>query len=173
VKTSRIKVERRDDELRVTIPARRHPLSILTLLIWAVVVGSFVFLGVTQSPDRPNPPPIAVTCMAALPGCVSLLWALAGREVITLADGKLVRRLHAGPVGFTRAYTLTEACNFRLADLPPRQPQFVRAGFLPFGPAGGSVYFDYGKRQEKLGAGLSEAEVPELIALLAPLVKRR
>jgi hypothetical protein len=35
------------------------------------------------------------------------------------------------------------------------------------------VYFDYGKRQEKLGAGLSEAEVPELIALLAPLVKRR
>ena len=170
MKKSRMRVNVGDEELHITIPARRHPLTILIFVVWSVVIIQFLhdaLGGIVTGRMLIT----AIVCM--LPGVAGLCWILLGREEIRITEGNLVRRVHVGPIGFTRAYALADARNFRLAQLPPNVMQAMRAGPFPFGPAGGSVHFDYGRRMERLGAGLSEDEVPELLEVLAPFVKRR
>ena len=119
MKKSRMRVNVGDEELHITIPARRHPLTILIFVVWSVVIVQFLhdaLGGIVTGRMLIT----AIVCM--LPGVAGLCWILLGREEIRITEGNLVRRVHVGPIGFTRAYALADARNFRLAQLPPCPP---------------------------------------------------
>ena len=173
MKRPRFRVDVGEEELRVVLPARRHPLLVLVFVLWAVMlVNWFVSLRSGGRAER-DQFMLGWGVLCALPGVVALLWLILGRERLTIREGVLGRRVEVGALGITRAYDLAKISHLRLAELPPGVWQVVRAGPFPIGPAGGSIAFDYGGRMERLGAGLAEDEVPALIEVLAPFVRGR
>ena len=88
---------------------------------------------------------------------------LAGREVVTLAQGTLRIRQQLGPLHFDKTYAAAQIGYLRAQD-EEALDQLRRQRRLPL--TGGAVRFDYGPRTVEFGSGLSEADGNRVVDFL-------
>ncbi len=170
--------------LRLVVPARRSWGAIVFLCVW---LGGWAFGELTvlqelmappENGDRPD-----LFLMVWLAGwtlggvCVlgTILWQLAGREVITLDATTLTHRVTLLGLGRTRAYKVTEVKNLRATERSATERVADQASWFPplAGAGHGPVAFDYGARTYRLAGALDEAEAKLLVETLHKRLPRR
>jgi hypothetical protein len=95
--------------------------------------------------------------IGGLAALVTLLWMLAGHEVVRAETGALRIRKEIFGIGFTRTFDITQVKLMRYAPPPPS-----RWGFL-----GGHIAFDYGMKTYRLGQGIDEPEARQIAQAVA------
>jgi hypothetical protein len=173
------------DGVRVVIPAPRNWLLISFLSAW--LVGWFFgersallqLLGLSSggmTPRHFQPGFLLLWLVMWTAGGIAvvttLLWQLAGREVISANSLALSRRIEAFGIGITRSYTLNAIRDLRAT--PYVNPRYTRQrAILPWagGDGSGSIAFDYGARTIRFAPGIEEAEAKMLVADLARRTK--
>ena len=147
---ARARVEERPDGLHVRIPARRHWLVTLFFCFWVtivVLIAGLVFL------------------VAALLATGYVIWALIGREDVTVGGGRLEHVMCAGPVRRRRSFDASRVEEVR----HERRGSFTPYMFgMPM--RGGSIAFDYGHRTHHVGLELDDAEAKHLARLIGDAV---
>lgn len=95
----------------------------------------------------------------------TLIWSLAGKEIITFAGSQLTIARKGLIPSFTKTYNLNEVKDFRVGHLPS-------AGLdvwgnerrnLSLSTNTGYLWFDYGMKTIKFGSGIDEAEAKHLL----------
>jgi hypothetical protein len=177
----RFSIEPTADGLRAVIPARRNVFVLLFMCVW---LGGWVFgemhaIGELLSPSKNSPQLFLAVWLAGwtLGGVFALgtvLWQLAGREVVSLGSTTLEHRVEAFGIGRTTSYRLSEVRNLRATDYSANPFTNQAAWFPPVTGSGfGPVAFDYGARTMRLAPALEEAEAKLLIGKLLPRMPRR
>lgn len=94
----------------------------------------------------------------------TVLWQLAGREVVTATSSALLYRIEVFGVGISRSYGASYIKNLRATE-PSISPTWNQRRMLPplFGPGNGLIAFDYGARTIRIGSSLEEAEAKSLV----------
>ncbi|MFP8779426.1 hypothetical protein [Hydrogenophaga sp. RWCD_12] len=107
----------------------------------------------------------------------TILWQLAGKEIVDIGPTSLVYRIEAAGMGWTRSYRLADVRDLRVV---PRQgsafsnpPAWTTPLFPLFSSKDGWLAFDYGARTIRLGTGLDEAEAKSLAAQLKEKLPKR
>ncbi|MGM9514664.1 hypothetical protein ACS5PK_10465 [Roseateles sp. DB2] len=161
------------DGLQAAIPARRSTFALLFLLLW---LGGWAFGEMQAIEQLLHPSDMAPTAFLALwlagwtagglAAVGTLLWQIAGRELLTVNATALAHRIEVFGLGLTRNYAAHEVKALRAApDSALAQYQALLPPFM--GPARGALAFDYGARTIRLAPGIDEAEARELAAQLA------
>jgi hypothetical protein len=182
IEAPRYALEPTADGVRVLIPAPRNWLVIVFLSAW--LVGWFFgecsaliqLLGLSSggmTPKHVQPEFLllwlVMWTLGGIAVLTTLLWQLAGREVITANSLSLSRRIEAFGFGITRSYTLNAIRDLRAT--PNVNPRYTRQrAILPWGGFG-SIAFDYGARTIRFAPGIDEAEAKMLVADLARRAK--
>ena len=177
----RYALEATADGVRVVIPAPRNWLMITFFSAWLLgwffgERGALIQLfgqpsgGMTLKHVQPGFLLLWLVMWTAGGTAVvtTLLWQLAGREVITANSLSLTRRIEAFGFGITRSYTLSDIRDLRV------YPRYTRQrAILPWagGDGSGSIAFDYGARTIRFAPGIDEAEAKMLVADLARRAK--
>ncbi len=169
--SARYTVEASREGLRASIPARRNWFVVLFLAAW---LGGWVFGEVSAASELLSPRDKSPTAFLAfwlvgwtLGGafCIfTVLWQLAGREVLTVTPSELTHRLEVFGLGWTRAYRRSEVKNLRATEYSHNPFTNQRAWFPPLGGSGdGPIAFDYGARTIRLAPALEESEAKMLV----------
>jgi len=163
----RAKVQSDGLALRVSIPPQRNLFAVLFLGAW--MVGWYV--GETSALRefmKPSGSPQGTFLVAWLVGwtiggvfaATTLLWSLAGREVIEVQPEVLVHRRAIFGLGWSKVYSVSAIKDLRVAapglrlsnlsfsklfDRTGREQERPRAGDF-WGLSGGPIVFDYGAR---------------------------
>ena len=143
------------DGVRVLIPAPHNWVAIVFFCVWLVGWFSGESTALMQ------------WTLGGVVVMTSLVWQLAGREIIAANSLSLSRRIEAFGFGFTRSYTLSEIRDVRtMSYVNPRYSR--RCALFPWtsGECSGSIAFDYGARTFRFALGLDEAEAKMLVAEL-------
>jgi hypothetical protein len=178
--SARYSVEHSADGLRAFIPARRNWFIVLFLIAW---LGGWIFGEVSAARELLNPRDDTPSAFLffwlagwTLGGafCIgTVLWQLAGRELLIVNSTSLVHRIEVLGLGWSRAYRTAEVKNLRTTDYSPNPFTNQRAWFPPVGGSGyGPIAFDYGARTIRLAPGLEEAEARMLVGELSPRLPR-
>ena len=157
---------------RVVIPARRNGFLLVFMLAW---FGGWVFGEVSASGQLLSAGSKAPTgflsfwlvgwTVGGLFVASTILWQLAGREVITVDSESVSYRVEALGVGRTRDFLLSHVKNLRVAPYVEFSLYRQRVSYPPiFGSGYGPVAFDYGARTFKVAPSLDEAEACQLIS---------
>jgi len=161
------------DGLQAVIPAQRSAFALCFLLIW---LGGWAFGEMQAIEQLLRPKDQAATAFLAvwlagwtaggLAAVGTLLWQIAGRELLTVNATALAHRIEIFGLGLTRNYAAHEVKALRAA--PDSALAQYQAWMPPFmGPARGALAFDYGARTIRLAPGMDEAEARELAVQLA------
>lgn len=171
---ARFQTETTTNGFRAVIPARRHFFVILFLLAW---LGGWSFGEVSAIRDLSqsgNETPSAFLAFWltgwTLGGIVAMgtvLWQLAGREIITANSLELSHRVEIFGVGRTRTFRAPDVKSLRATEFVSNfsnqrawLPSFIGSGYGP-------VAFDYGARTIRVAPSLEEAEAKMLVQKLA------
>jgi hypothetical protein len=160
---------------RVVIPARRNWFVLLFLCAW---LAGWVFGEVSALEDLMkggDKTPVAFLSfwlvgwtLGGAFAAATLLWQLAGREIITLGSGALSYRAEACGIGRTRSFRASEVKDLRSTDYSVSLFTNQRSWFPPvFGSGYGPVAFDYGARTFRVAPSLDEAEAKLLVGELS------
>ena len=173
--SARYTVESSSEGLRASIPARRDWLIILFLCAW---LGGWFFGEVSAAKALLNPKGhsdsgflsfwlLAWTLGGAF--CVgTILWQLAGREVLIASGSSFVHRIECFGLGWNRTYRASEVKNLRATEYSSNPFTNQRAWFPPVGgPGYGPIAFDYGARTIRVAPSLDEAEARTLVLELS------
>jgi hypothetical protein len=94
----------------------------------------------------------------------TILWQLAGREIITVSPATLSYRAEALGFGRTRSFRISDVKDFRSTEYAVSALYNQRAWFPPIVGSGyGPVAFDYGARTFRVAPSLDEAEAKILV----------
>ncbi len=184
----RYQLSERPGELSITIPAKRYWFLIPMLGAWLClwVLGEIAGLGFLigglfgfgQGEEGGGALLFAAAFAAVwltlwtlggIAAVYTLLWQVAGREVITI-DG-LVLRIERRVPCWTRVweYRLEDVRELRMPPVPslpwPYNAQQVHS--WPLGRGAGLLAFDYGAKTIRFGLSLDEAEAKMLLAEIA------
>ncbi|HEX4378093.1 MAG TPA: hypothetical protein VHZ99_13160 [Steroidobacteraceae bacterium] len=165
---------------RAEVPARRNLFVIVFLLIW---LGGWGFgeTGVSKQLQHPGPKTpvgflsfwiVGWTIGGAL-AAATIVWELAGREVVIIDPQMLTLRVEALGIGHSRSFRATELKLLRVSPYVTSAFQNRRITFPPiFGTGYGPVAFDYGARTFRFASALGEAEARMLIDQMASHLPR-
>jgi len=104
----------------------------------------------------------------------TVLWQLAGREVLTVNSLSLTHRLEIFGIGVNRSYGASDIRNLRATEYSHSPFTNQNAWFPPlFGSGYGPLAFDYGARTIRVGSSLEEAEAKLLAGSLVPYLPRQ
>jgi hypothetical protein len=103
---------------------------------------------------------------------LTLLWNLAGREIITLSSITLTERTEIFGLGRSRSYQISEIKSLRASSDASFGFHRAGRGALPFGAGTiGSLAFDYGARTIRMAPSLDEAEAKMLVTEFSTRLK--
>ncbi len=180
LESARYSLESTADGLRVSIPSRRNWFVLLFLVAW---LGGWYMGETSVIRELLNPKPNSATAFLGfwllgwtLGGAFcfgTVLWQLAGREVLIASASTLVHRIEVFGIGRSRAYKASDIKNLRAADYSRNPATNQKAWYPPFGSAGdGPIAFDYGARTIRVAQALEEAEAKALIGELTERLPR-
>lgn len=167
--------------IRASIPSRKNWLIILFLSVWLV---GWAFGEIQAATELLNPSENSPSLFMAawitgwtLGGIYvfsTIIWQLAGREIITLDSTTFEHRLEAFGLGWSRRYALAKIKHLRVTE-------YARASFTNqsawapplIGSGHGPLAFDYGAKTLRIGSALEEAEAKLLLAQLEARLPRR
>lgn len=154
----RFQAESTTEGLRVVIPVIRNWGTLLFILAWlgGWTIGETNVGGQLFGPDGKTPSLFLVfwlVCwtIAGLFAFGTVLWQLAGREILTANSSALVHRVEVFGVGVSRSYGAAHIKNLRA-----------------FGSGHGHIAFDYGAKTIRIGSSLEEAEARAVVHRLLP-----
>ena len=160
--------------MRAVIPARRSWFVLLFLCFWLVgwAFGEVTVARQLLSPSEKAPDPFLYVWLVgwSLGGVfalVTILWQLAGKEIIAVSTGALVHRKEIFGLGRSWRYKISEVKNFRALE-----PEIVQSVGRSGGTVQGPIAFDYGARTIRIGASLDAAEGRMLVEKLAARLPR-
>lgn len=161
--------------LQAIVPPKRSWFTIPFLALWlcAWAFGEFQVIGQLLNPSEKTPVGFLAVWLTGwtLGGLFALgtvLWQVAGRELITVSSSFLVHRVEALGFGRTRIYSAEKIKAFRATDYASGGLQNQQAMAPPFfGPGFGPVAFDYGAKTIRLAPSIDEAEAKVLVRELA------
>jgi len=167
--------------LRAAVPARRNWFVLLFMCAWLVgwAFGEVSVIGELLSPSEKTPKLFLLAWLAGwtvggLFAVGTVLWQLAGKEIISVSASTLEHRIEAFGIGRSRMYKLAEVKNLRATDYSANPFTNQSAWFPPVVGSGfGPVAFDYGARTFRLAPALEEAEAKLLVERLSPRLPRR
>ncbi|HSH01407.1 MAG TPA: hypothetical protein VLL52_02740 [Anaerolineae bacterium] len=174
--------------LTVTIPSQRNIFIIIILSIWLLfwsigelVVGGMLIAGVISFIIDPDP----IAAVMLLPGLFmiiwfifwtigggfatyTLLWSIAGQEIITINDQTLTLRRALFRFGKPKEYTTDHIRDLRASaeTLSPNNVMNPARGLAFWGITGGNIAFDYGAQTYRFGAGIDEAEAKQIVTTI-------
>lgn len=177
----RFRTERTAGGFRAEIPAKRNLFVLVFLIIW---LAGWVFGEASVSKQLVHPGPRTPVAFLSLwitgwtVGGVliaaTIVWQLAGREVIIIDPQALTLRVEALGIGHSRSFKTAEIKFLRLSPFVSSPFQNRQTSFPPiFGAGYGPVAFDYGARTYRAAAALDEAEARMLIDQMASHLPRR
>jgi len=177
--SARYTLESTTGRLQASIPARRNWLIILFLTDWlgGWVMGEMSAAHELLSAGDKTPSAFLMLWLAGwtLGGgycLMTILWQIAGREILRVDSSALEYRVEIFGIGLSRTYRLTEIKNLRTAY--NSRPMTWRAWYPPFGGnAYGPIAFDYGARTIRLAPSLEEAEAAMLVRELEKNLAKR
>jgi hypothetical protein len=160
---------------RIVIPARRNWFVLLFLFAW---LGGWVFGELSASGELlrgSDKTPIGFLSfwligwtVGGIFAATTLLWQIAGREVITLDSATLSYRAEAFGLGRTRSFRASEVKNLRSTEYVTTSFSNQRGWYPPIlGSGVGPVAFDYGARTFRIAPSLDEAEAKMLVTDLS------
>jgi len=161
-------------ELRVVIPARRHPFLVLYVVfclgMWAL--GEAAVAHALLADPWTGATLAAAVCLlpwtafgaAVLAACA---WLAAGRAVVTVTDRALTIRCAAFGLGSAREYDLAHVHALRLAPWWIFKPWAALGFTLWLMPGAGPIALDYGARTVRFGNGLDEPEARRIVERIA------
>jgi hypothetical protein len=178
--SARYALEHSAEGLRISIPARRNWFVLLFLVAW---LGGWFFGEVNAASELLAPKEHSPSAFLAfwlvgwtLGGAFcagTVLWQLAGREVLVVGGGVLQRRIELFGLAWSRGYRLAEIKALRATDYPSGSFTNQRAWFPPIGGNGyGAIAFDYGARTIRAGASLDDAEAKQIVRELSKSLPR-
>ncbi|NVM79510.1 hypothetical protein FHW83_005351 [Duganella sp. SG902] len=178
---ARFHTEATADGLKVVIPARRNWVTVLFLSAWlgGWAMGETNVAGQLLHGGGKTAAAFLVFWLVAwtLGGIFALgsvLWQLAGREVLTANSTALIHRVEIFGLGVNRSYAASGIKNLRATERPASPTSNQRVLFPPlFGAGHGLIAFDYGARTIRTGSSLDEAEAKLLVSSLAPHLPRQ
>jgi hypothetical protein len=161
--------------LQAVVPPKRSWFAIPFLTLWLCgwAFGEFRAIGELLNPSEKTPVEFLALWLTGwtLGGIFALgtiLWQVAGRELITVSSSFLVHRVEALGFGRTRIYSAENIKALRATDYASGGFQNQQGMFPPFfGPGIGPVAFDYGAKTIRLAPGIDEAEAKVLVRELA------
>lgn len=157
--------------LQISIPAKRRWFLILLLILW---LSMWVYSGVAaagpQVTREGEPPFFRVIWLffwgaGTLFALFTLLWMLAGREVIKVAGGEISLRREILRLGRSREFDAAAVRNVR-SSVVPFNPWDPSSALMFWGLGGGTIAFDYGPKTYRSGAGLDEAESKSIAEMI-------
>ena len=169
--------------LRIIIPAKRNRLIILFLgfwlSFWLLVGGGFIVAAIVSLVRGTEGGGFMLAFAlfwsvgwafgAGFAG-YTLLWQVAGREVVLVNSAALTTRREVWQFGRSREYDLMHVRDLRAA--PVAFNPWDWSGAMQFwGISGGSVAFDYGAATYRFGTSLDEAEAKRLVETIKSRVK--
>jgi hypothetical protein len=160
---------------RVVIPVRRNWFILLFLCAWLagwvfgeVSASSQLLRGVDKTPTAFLSFWLLGWSLGGVLAGGTILWQLAGREIITLDLARLSYRAEAFGLGRTRSFRISDVKNLRSTDYPVSMFANQRAWYPPIiGSGFGPVAFDYGARTFRIAPSLDEAEARMLVSDLS------
>jgi hypothetical protein len=172
---ARFRSEVTPDGYRVVIPARRNWFIVLFLCAW---LGGWAFGELSASGELlrgGDKTPFAFLSfwlvgwtIGGLYAGATVLWQLAGREIITVSLTTLSYRAEALGLGRTRSFQTSEVKDLRSTEYAISTFTNQRAWFPPVVGSGfGPVAFDYGARTFRVAPSLDEAEAKLLVRELS------
>ncbi len=161
--------------LQAIVPPKRSWFVIPFLTIWLCgwAFGEFQVIGQLLNPsDKTSIGFLSLWLTGWTLGGIfalgTVLWQVAGREVITVNSSFLVHRVEALGLGRTRIYAADKIKALRATDYASGDFQNQQAMAPPFfGPGIGPVAFDYGAKTIRLAPSIDEAEAKVLVRELA------
>ena len=168
---SRAQVARTPGGVSVSIPAPRQLFTLLFLPVWLAgwafglisVGGEFLHPSRLESRSGFLLVWLAGWLVGGAWVITVLVWMLAGRETLTLDQGRVALEYRALGLGRRREFDRTRTSHWRVipqvGGIGMRQAQFQPFGFARTG----SLAFDNGARTVYFAAGLDEAEASQLL----------
>lgn len=179
--SARFQSETTSEGLRVVIPASRNWFIMLFLLAWLggwTIGETSVVRQLLNAGDKTPTAFLLFWLVGWTIGGVcafgTVLWQLAGREILTVNSSALIYRVEVFGIGISRSYGASDIRNLR-ATAYPASTNWTRRNMFPplFGAEHGTLAFDYGARTIRVGASLDEAEARLLVSSLAPHLPRQ
>lgn len=171
-------IEHDGSELRITIPAPQQAFGILFVSLWLILwtVGEYFaarefWTGqFFQKPEAFLPIWFAGWTLGGAFMIYTLLWQLAGKEIIEINSTSLKQTKQLLLLSRSREYAVANIANVRLA---PPEPKYVRGKYYIQSQSfnAGAIAFDYGRDTCRLAQGLDEAEVEHVIGEMRKRVK--
>jgi hypothetical protein len=175
VPQGRASVGNAPEGFQIVIPARRQIFALLFLPVWLCgwAFGEFSVIQTLIHPKSPGEPIAFLVfwlvgwTLGGAFALASVLWMLAGKEILRFGSGVLEYRRGVGALGYSKRYELFHVKNLRavpMSGLAARNNAMAGMGW-----SGGQIAFDYGATTVHVGNGVDEAEAGQLVEQ----VKRR
>lgn len=160
--------------LRIAIPARRNVFVMLFFCVWLCFwwFAERQVLAQLKDPAHHSPNLFLVVWLAGWTAggvwvAVSLLWQIAGREIITLESGLLTQRVEVFGIGRNRTYDASRISRLRAVDSTLESVAQPQRWTPPLWTNSiGPIAFDYGASTVRMGRALSAAEAQQVIGKL-------
>lgn len=176
--TARFQIVTTSDGLRAIIPARRNLFIMLFLFVW---LGGWGVGEVNASRELLSAKATTSTAFLSFWLVVwtiggafaftTILWQIAGREVITVNPSTLSYRVEIFGLGRTRSYRAIDVRSLRATEYSMNPANNQSAWYPPLtGSRNGLVAFDYGARTIRLAPSLEEAEAKLLVRSLSSIL---
>lgn len=164
------------DGIRVTIPVPRQWGRILFLTVWCLMwlYGEIAVIARMLEPDPQTSELFFAAWLlpwsaAGIVALISLLWRLAGREVISITADAFSHRIEAFGIGRSRSFELSQVHRLRLGENADRKSAAELAWLLALTSSGhGMLVFDYGPRTFRCVPYLDIGEAEMVISELRP-----
>ncbi|MRW92097.1 hypothetical protein GJ699_19050 [Duganella sp. FT80W] len=178
---ARFHAETTIEGLRVVIPASRNWFIMLFLVAWlgGWTIGETNVAGQLLNPGDKTPSGFLLFWLAGwtlggLFAVGTVLWQLAGREILIANSLALTHRFEVFGVGVSRSYGASDIKHLRTTEYSPPPTMNQRAMLPPFfGSGHGPIAFDYGARTIRIGSSLEEAEAKSLLNSLVAHLPRQ
>lgn len=172
--SGRATIENIGGQVCIRIPTTKNILKILLLGAWlgAWFIGETTVVAQLLSGKSHGGDSFLFfwLCGWTVGGCWAifiLLWSLAGRERITVAQGMLKIEKNILGFGQSREYSLSSTRDFRVVADGNSNSFFANRNAMSFwGYVNGPIVFDYGMKTIKFGLGIDEAEAKYILEVL-------
>lgn len=167
---SKHKLEDTGQTLRLVLPSRKHVLPLVIFPIWLIgwcLATALASLPFIADPSRGFPDPfLAVWLILWIAGeayaCLTLLWQVAGKEIIEASYQSISLRRDMFGVGRISTYLAEHIRDLRATTHSVPYSPFARLTY-GWSLGHGTLAFDHGARTVRFGATLEEAEAKAII----------
>lgn len=154
--------------LRIVIPARKHWFVVLFITAWLCgwAFGEVAAVRALVEGGQPGPTSLFLVVWLAgwtaggLFAAYTLVWMLAGQEIVVLRPDALVLKRDVLGMGKRRVYDITKVENLRVVESASTGRRSRPRGVF------GGIAFDYGPKTVRFGASIEAGEARMLIARL-------